>query len=117
MPARTMRVAPTGSRVEFGWAWVRDSVASVARRARLDLGVDAPASPSERLGLTDRELDVLALVAAGRTNRQIGQELFISAKTASVHVSNILAKLGVANRGEAAAAARRLGLDHTSAPA
>jgi DNA-binding NarL/FixJ family response regulator len=51
------------------------------------------------------------LVAEGRTNRQIADALFISVKTASVHVSNILAKLGVANRGEAAAAARRLGLD------
>jgi len=63
------------------------------------------------VGLTVREREVLALVSAGRTNRQIGEELFISTKTASVHVSNILAKLQVANRGEAAAAARRLGLD------
>jgi DNA-binding NarL/FixJ family response regulator len=54
---------------------------------------------------------VLALVADGRTNRQIAQALFISNKTASVHVSNILAKLGVANRGEAAAVAHRLGLN------
>ena len=49
--------------------------------------------------------------AEGRTNRQIAEALFISAKTASVHVSNILTKLDVANRGEAAAVARRLGLD------
>ena len=54
---------------------------------------------------------MLALVAAGRTNRQIGEELFITEKTASVHVSRILAKLGVAGRGEAAAVAHRLGLD------
>jgi DNA-binding NarL/FixJ family response regulator len=54
---------------------------------------------------------VLALVAAGRTNRQIGGELFITEKTASVHVSRILAKLGVAGRGEAAAVAHRLELD------
>jgi DNA-binding NarL/FixJ family response regulator len=53
---------------------------------------------------------VLGLVADGRSNRQIAEELFISAKTASVHVSNILAKLGVANRAEAAVAAHRLGL-------
>jgi DNA-binding NarL/FixJ family response regulator len=53
---------------------------------------------------------VLALVAAGRTNRQIGQELFITEKTASVHVSRILTKLGVASRGEAAAVAHRLRL-------
>jgi DNA-binding NarL/FixJ family response regulator len=54
---------------------------------------------------------VLALVASGRTNRQIGGELFITEKTASVHVSRILAKLGVAGRGEAAAVAHRPGLD------
>jgi DNA-binding NarL/FixJ family response regulator len=54
---------------------------------------------------------VLALVAAGRSNRQIAQELFISPKTASVHVSNILAKLGVTGRVEAAAVAHRRGLD------
>jgi DNA-binding CsgD family transcriptional regulator/tetratricopeptide (TPR) repeat protein len=68
-------------------------------------------SPAASLGLTKREAEVLALVAEGRTNRQIGQELFITPKTASVHVSRILAKLGVAGRGEAAAIAHRLGLD------
>jgi DNA-binding CsgD family transcriptional regulator len=98
---------------EIGWVGVRDAIASLARRARLDLGTasDVVASPADRYGLTARELDVVALVAEGRTNRQIADALFISAKTASVHVSNILAKLGVTNRGEAAAAARRLGLD------
>ena len=65
---------------------------------------------AEALGLTSRERDVLRLVAAGRTNRQIAEELFISPKTASVHVSNILAKLGVSGRGEAAAVAHRLRL-------
>ena len=54
---------------------------------------------------------MLALVAEGRTNRQIGQALFITPKTASAHVSRILAKLGVAGRGEAAVIAHRLGLD------
>ena len=62
------------------------------------------------LGLTAREYEVLRLVAAGHSNREIASELFISAKTASVHVSNILAKLGVTSRGEAAATAHRLGL-------
>ncbi|MDG4859659.1 response regulator transcription factor, partial [Streptomyces sp. T-3] len=66
--------------------------------------------PVEELGLTSRERDVLRLVAAGRSNRQIAEELFISPKTASVHVSNILAKLGVSGRGEAAALAHRLRL-------
>ena len=64
----------------------------------------------ERLGLTPREAEVLALVAAGRTNREIGAELFISEKTASVHVSNILRKLGVPSRGGGAPGAPRLGL-------
>lgn len=53
---------------------------------------------------------MLRLIAAGRSNRQIADELFISVKTASVHVSNILAKLGVTGRGEAAAVAHRLRL-------
>jgi DNA-binding NarL/FixJ family response regulator len=53
---------------------------------------------------------VLTLVAAGRTNREIGTELFMSEKTASVHVSRILQKLGVANRAEAAGVAHTLGV-------
>jgi DNA-binding NarL/FixJ family response regulator len=65
---------------------------------------------SDRLGLTPREAEVLGLLAAGRTNRQIGEELFVSEKTASVHVSNILRKLGVTTRIDAAAVAQRLGL-------
>jgi DNA-binding CsgD family transcriptional regulator len=64
-------------------------------------------------GLTERELTVLQLVAAGRTNAQIGAELFISPNTAGVHVTNILRKLGVSNRVQAAALAERAGLAHT----
>ncbi len=60
--------------------------------------------------LTAREQEVLALVAAGRSNGEVGRALFISTKTASVHVSNILAKLGAASRGEAVALARAAGL-------
>jgi DNA-binding CsgD family transcriptional regulator len=91
-------------------------VKALARRARLDLGPPATTAagaptPAAQLGLTPREVEVLAMVAAGRSNRQIAQALFISPKTASVHVSNILAKLGVAGRVEAAAVAHRLGLD------
>ncbi|MEU5520332.1 AAA family ATPase [Streptomyces sp. NPDC047860] len=92
------------------------SAAVLAQRARLVLAPAAreaearPADPAEALGLTSRERDVLRLVAAGHTNRRIAEELFISPKTASVHVSNILAKLGVSGRGEAAAVAHRLGL-------
>ncbi|WP_280723678.1 helix-turn-helix transcriptional regulator [Kitasatospora sp. MAA4] len=69
----------------------------------------APSAPAE-FSLTPRETDVLRLLALGRTNRQIAEELFISPKTASVHVSNILAKLEVSGRGEAAALAHRLHL-------
>jgi ATP/maltotriose-dependent transcriptional regulator MalT len=92
-----------------------DAVTQLAQRARLSLTCTprqtlTPADPAEALGLTSRERDVLRLVSAGRTNRQIAEELFISPKTASVHVSNILAKLGVSGRGEAAAVAHRLGL-------
>ena len=94
---------------------VRVVVCSARPRSRradnLDLGVAlVPATPAEQAGLTAREREVLELLSEGRTNRQIGEVLFISTKTASVHVSNILAKLQVANRGEAAATARRLGL-------
>jgi DNA-binding CsgD family transcriptional regulator len=64
----------------------------------------------QALGLTPREQDVLRLLTLGRTNRQIAEELFISPKTASVHVSNILTKLAVTTRGEAAAKAYRLRL-------
>ena len=60
--------------------------------------------------LTPREAEILQHVAAGRTNGEIGKQLFISAKTVSVHVSNILGKLGAAGRTEAAAIARRRGL-------
>ncbi|MFJ3638334.1 AAA family ATPase [Streptomyces sp. NPDC090108] len=90
-----------------------DAVTGLAQRGRLTRAPRqelAPAGPAGSLGLTSRERDVLRLVSAGRTNRQIAEELFISPKTASVHVSNILAKLGVSGRGEAAAVAHRLGL-------
>jgi ATP/maltotriose-dependent transcriptional regulator MalT len=81
-----------------------EQIEKLARRARMNLpGLSAPA-PSG--GLTARELEVLELVVKGLTNREIGQTLFISEKTASVHISNLLAKLGVANRTEAAHVAR-----------
>lgn len=87
---------------------------AVSRRTRVS--VEAPTritldeSSALSLGLTPRESEVLTLVAAGRTNRQIGDELFVSDKTASVHVSNILRKLGVNSRVDAAAVAQRLGI-------
>ncbi|WP_157245755.1 helix-turn-helix transcriptional regulator [Nonomuraea typhae] len=82
---------------------------SFARRARLAVG-EEPEPQAPQLGLTARELEVLRHLTDGKSNREIGGELFISVKTVSVHVSNILAKLGVASRGEAAATAHRLGL-------
>ncbi|MGH8963573.1 MAG: helix-turn-helix transcriptional regulator [Jatrophihabitantaceae bacterium] len=76
------------------------------------LGLSAAPRPGagESHALTDREREVLALLVDGRTNRQIAQRLYISEKTVSVHVSNILAKLKVRSRNEAAALARRDGL-------
>lgn len=62
-------------------------------------------------GLTGRELEVLARVCEGSSNRQIAESLFTSTKAAAIHVSSIIAKLGVTSRGEAAAEAHRLGLD------
>ncbi|MGI5194665.1 helix-turn-helix transcriptional regulator [Streptomyces sp. CA-288835] len=103
-----------------------ESIALLAQRARLTLthtpgtperSALTPADPAEALGLTSRERDVLRLVAAGRSNRRIAEELFISPKTASVHVSNILAKLNVSGRGEAAALAHRLRLFPSETPA
>ncbi|MGH8823846.1 MAG: helix-turn-helix transcriptional regulator [Jiangellaceae bacterium] len=95
----------------LGGHLVRRWVDDLARRANIRLldGV-ADGPPVSGHGLTAREREVLRLVAAGNSNRQIGEALFISTKTASVHVSNILAKLGAAGRGEAAAIAYREGL-------
>jgi DNA-binding CsgD family transcriptional regulator/tetratricopeptide (TPR) repeat protein len=77
------------------------------------VGVTAPPR-GDTFGLSRREHEVLALISEGRTNREIGERLFISQKTVGVHVGNILGKLGVSGRVEAAAVAIRLGLagDH-----
>jgi DNA-binding CsgD family transcriptional regulator len=106
----------------IGAAPIAAEAAALARRARLSLDQarapqqeatprtqKEPADELARFGLTEREREVLLLLAAGRSNPEIAQALFISAKTASVHVSNILAKLGVSGRVEAAAVAHRLG--------
>lgn len=74
------------------------------------MGVEPHPEQETPLGLTPRELQVLALVADGETNREIGRRLYTAEKTASVHVSRILAMLGVRGRTEAAAVAHRLGL-------
>jgi DNA-binding CsgD family transcriptional regulator len=95
-----------------------DEIAVLTRRAGIRLA-DEESTPGTDvgLGLTGRELEVLRLVAAGCSNREIAAELFITPKTASVHVSNILGKLGVASRGEAAAKAHSLRLFDSGAPA
>lgn len=90
--------------------------AALARWHRIDLvppveeRAEAEPSATDQLGLTARELEVLGALAAGQTNREIAESLFISVKTASVHVSNILRKLDVPARGEAARVAHRLGI-------
>jgi len=108
---RLRRAAPLADRLRAGP--LSGEIGALARRARISL-TGGPGEPGpDRLGLTDREFEVLRLVAAGRSNREIAAELFISAKTASVHVSNILGKLGAASRGEAAARAHDLRLFDT----
>lgn len=106
-----LRAAAAAARV-LGARPLLDEVVALARRGRVELAAAAPPANAalERLGLTDRESDVLRLVAAGRTNREIGAELYMSPKTASVHVSRILRKLGVRGRVDAAAVAQRVGL-------
>lgn len=88
----------------------------LAQRAHFHLDEPAAAGSPDRyavLGLTSREEEVLGLLTQGYTNRQIAARLFISVKTASVHVSHILRKLGVSRRVDAAAIAQRL---HASEP-
>ena len=109
---RLRRAAPLAA--ELAARPLGEQIAILARRARIRLpgpaDGDAPGSGDLELGLTERELEVLRLLAAGRSNRDIAAALFISPKTASVHVSNILAKLGLSRRGEAAARAHALRL-------
>jgi DNA-binding NarL/FixJ family response regulator len=96
-----------------------DAILELARRARVDMAATAGPAPAPRpeaggarptTTLSERELEVLRLVALGRSNGQIADELFITRKTASSHVTHILDKLGVSNRLEAAMMASRLGL-------
>jgi DNA-binding CsgD family transcriptional regulator/tetratricopeptide (TPR) repeat protein len=85
------------------------AVEATAARARLPMD-EGPPEPDARFHLSARERDVLTLVAGGRTDRQIGAELFISHRTVERHVSNILAKLDAHTRSEIAAIAHRNGL-------
>jgi DNA-binding CsgD family transcriptional regulator/tetratricopeptide (TPR) repeat protein len=103
----------------IGMHLLEGRIRAVARAGRIELDAVPPAEPSEhgaavalanRWGLSAREREVLALVADGRTNNEIGEKLFISAKTASVHVTHILDKLGVSSRTEAALLANQAGI-------
>lgn len=103
-----------------GMAPLTAAIHRSAQRARISLPPvpsEPPRSPgtADPYRLTDRERDVLRLLARGYTNAQIGAELFMSPKTASVHVSNILRKLNVVNRAEAAAVGERAGLTDSDA--
>ena len=109
--------AATETAERLGAAWLAGEIESLAARARLRLATTArrrrppPTTIEDPFGLTPRERQVLALVAAGATNREIGRQLYMAEKTASVHVSRILSKLDVRSRTEAAGVAHRLGLD------
>jgi DNA-binding CsgD family transcriptional regulator/tetratricopeptide (TPR) repeat protein len=111
--AEQLRLA-AASADALGAAPLREAVGALARRARISLAEDGRAAPSTGT-LTPREHAVLALVAAGRTNRQAGAELFISEKTVSVHLSRVMAKLGVSSRTEAVSSAYARGLLETPA--
>ena len=112
--ARVLRSAHATA-AAIGAVPLRDELETVARQARIQLEpgagdeaaepTDRPTADEPRSPLTARERDVLRLVAEGHTNREIGDQLFISEKTVSVHVSNAMAKLGALSRYEAAAAA------------
>ncbi|WP_178379740.1 helix-turn-helix transcriptional regulator [Cryptosporangium aurantiacum] len=110
---------------ELGAAPLRREIDAFARRARLDPEAPdgrapvhraADGAPADPFRLTRRERQVLAELCLGRSNKDIGAALFISVKTVSVHISNLLAKLGVENRTEAAAVAHRLGLVDSEPP-
>jgi DNA-binding CsgD family transcriptional regulator/tetratricopeptide (TPR) repeat protein len=99
---------------------LRCELEGLARRGRIELRTSEPSrgpdaataapAPAVEFGLTPRETEVLGHLVLGETNRQIADDLYISVKTAGLHVSRILGKLGAANRGEAAAIAHRLHL-------
>jgi DNA-binding CsgD family transcriptional regulator len=115
-------LAAYGAAADLGAHVLLSELEPLARRARITLPTGEPEAQAdeaaageepragEDLGLTARELEVLEHVANGETNREIAEALFISVRTAGVHVSHILGKLGASNRAEAAAIAHRLGI-------
>ncbi|MEV0405935.1 AAA family ATPase [Actinoallomurus sp. NPDC050550] len=112
--ARRLLVAAASQARDLGANPLQKKIEALARSIRLPpfevSETSAKAPKADLLGLTSREAQVLRLLTEGESNRGIGVQLFISEKTASVHVSRILAKLGVTSRGEAAATAHRLRL-------
>lgn len=99
----------------LGTTPLRVAIERTAAVARLAVGVsppelDAAAAAARQLGLTAREVEVLHLVARGRTNKEIAKVLFISPRTVGVHVSRLLTKLGAARRTEAVEVARVRGV-------
>jgi ATP/maltotriose-dependent transcriptional regulator MalT len=106
--ARAAHAAATS----IGAGWLRGEIEGLAARARISLEREVEPAPEaeDPFGLTARERQVLAVLADGASNREIGERLFMAEKTASVHVSRILAKLNVRSRTAAAAAAHRHGL-------
>jgi DNA-binding NarL/FixJ family response regulator len=114
--AATALAAALDTAQAIGSEWLAAELDSLAARARLHpSGQEAPEAAEEAavedpFGLTPRERQVLTLLARGATNKEIGAELFMAEKTASVHVSRILSKLDVRSRTQAAAVAHRHGL-------
>jgi DNA-binding CsgD family transcriptional regulator len=106
--AREVLTSAAKLAAKLGAGLLTSRLNALAQRA--GLSTESPMDGNPLPGLTAREVEVLQLVADGKSNGEIGSALFISTKTASVHVSNILAKLGVNTRGEAAAIAHRRGL-------
>ena len=101
--------------LQLGASSLEHHAREVARRSRVSLTQipaerSARTTPAEEFGLTARETDVLRALTQGLTNRDIGKQLFLSHRTVAIYVSNLLGKLNVSTRGQAAAAATRLGL-------
>ena len=116
--ARDLLRAAHRSALELDALVLQREIEGLAQRGRISLDEERGQVPDAKtgLGLTAREAEVLVLLARGLTNKEIAGELFISSKTASVHVSRILMKLGVTSRTEAAGVAFKHGLMDASAP-
>ena len=113
--AAALFAAASSAAVDLGAGPLTAAIEQSARRARIAVaGASAPEpagrSTDGEFGITAREFEVLELLARGWTNKQIAESLFISEKTARVHVSHLLTKLAVPTRGAAVDVAHRHGL-------